>query len=386
MAEENSAVNKLTGADDFLSRVKTTVQKESLPETRGLMAEGVTRSAEAKGEIKRQQDIREQKIAAGEGRLLASEAMDAENLRQQARQEREQKRPVFEPTKENFQDFAAVFAGLSALTFLVGGKGRGAGMAGLSALNGAMEGWNKGKKDVYEKNIKEYKAKLDEYKVFIDEQARDLTLALEIGGKKTAAGRALLKEIVLKDNGGMVSAEIESEKYQGAMKVLQNAATGLQQVRNIEARAAATAANKAANLSPKEKKEKVGAETLLSEMKRLKSSFKDAFANQKFDTVGELRAWMNDRFRKDPAMAAWWKAYENVALPERHAMFGATLTGGERDAWRKATIGSGDSTALIKNWFDERIRLLENKLDQYDKVNDSRNRPNRDDNPLELEL
>ena len=47
---------------------------------------------------------------------------------------------------------------------------------------------------------------------------------------------------------------------------------------------------------------------------------------------------------------------------------------------------SGDSTALIKNWFDERIRLLENKLDQYDKVNDSRNRPNRDDNPLELEL
>ena len=346
------------------------------------MLETAERGAKAKGEVLRQQQLQEAKLAAGEAKLAEEEVSAGEKLIKQAQEDRDRRRPVFEPTKDNFQDFAAIFSGLSALTFLVGGKGRGAGMAGLAALNGAMEGWNKGRKDVFDRNIREYKAKLDEYKTYIDEQQRDVKLALDLGGKKTAAGRAKLKEVVMRDNGGLIAASIESDQYDRLFKTLEATSKGLQQIRTVEAKAAATAANKASNLSAKERQEKSGNERLLSEMERLRNSFKPQYANKKFDTVGEMQAWLNDRLRKDPAMAAWWKAYENVALPERHAMFGATLTGGERDAWRKATIGSGDSTALIKNWFDERIRILEGKLDQYDRVNDARARPNREDDPL----
>ena len=382
MANETGAVEQLTGADDLLKRAKTVVGRESLPETRQMMLETSERAAKSKGELLRQQQLQEAKLAAGEAKLAEEEVAAGERLIQQAREDREKRRPVFEPTKDNFQDFAAIFSGISALSFLVGGKGRGAGMAALAALNGAMEGWNKGRKDVFEKNIKEYKAKLDEYKTYVDEQFRDVKLALDLGGKKTAAGRAKLKEVVMRDNGGLIAATIEADQYDRLFKVFQEQGKGLQQIRAIETKAAATAANKAGNLSAKERKEKAGNERLLSEMERLKNSFKPEFANKKFDTIGEMQAWLNDRLRKDPAMAAWWKAYENVAMPERHEMFGATLTGGEKDAWRRATIGSGDSTALIRNWFDERIRMLESKLDQYDRVNDSRARPNREDDPL----
>ena len=376
------AMETLTGAEDILKRAKTVVAKESLPETRQFMLDVSERAAKSKGELLRQQQLQEAKLAAGEAKLAEEEVDAGERLIKQAREDREKRRPVFEPAKDNFQDFASIFSGLSALTFLVGGRGRGAGMASLAALNGALEGWNKGRKDVFEKNIKEYKAKLDEYKIYIDEQQRDVRLALELGGKKTAAGRAKLKEVAMRDNGGLIAATIEADQYDRLFKTLDGAAKGLQQIKAIESKAAATAANKSGNLSPKERQEKTGNERLLSEMKRLRDSFKPSYANKKFDTVGELQAWANDRLRKDPSMAAWWKAYEQVALPERHAMFGATLTGGEKDAWRKATIGSGDSTALIKGWFDERIRILENKLDQYDRVNDARSRPNREDDPL----
>ena len=379
--QSTGAVEQLTGADDLLKRAKTVIGKESLPETRQMMLETSERAAKSKGELIRQQQLQEAKLAAGEAKLLKEEVDTGQRLMDQAQKEREQRRPVFEPTKENFQDFAAIFSGISALAFLVGGKGRGSGMQAMAALNGALDGWNKGRKDVFEKNIREYKTKLDEYKTYVDQQYRDLSLALQLGGKKTEAGRAALKEVVMRDNGGLIAASIESDQYDRVFKTLDNAAKGFQQIKAIETKAAATAANKAGNLSATEKKDKRGSERLLAEMKRLKNEFQDKFANKKFDTLGELESWVRERMGKDPAMANWWKSYENVAMPERHEMFGATLTGGERDAWRRASIGPGNSSDVIRRWFDERIRILNTKLDQYDSINDSRSRPNLEDDP-----
>lgn len=232
MAENNQdtgAVQQLVGGNDFVSRVKSAAKKKSLPETEALMFEAIDRGAQAKGELQRQKDIREAKIAAGEAPLLEEEVRTGEALIRLNKEERERRRPVFEPTRENFKEFAGIFSILSALTFAVGGKGRGAGMSALSALNGALEGYNLGRKDVFERNLREYKAKLDEYKTFVDEQYKDLRLALDLGGKKTEAGRAKLKDVVLRDNGGMVAAQIESEKYPEALKTLGTIYNGLKQ-------------------------------------------------------------------------------------------------------------------------------------------------------------
>lgn len=380
--QDTGAVRDLVGADQFLARTGQTIKEDSLPKTRQMMIEAVGEAAKAKGAIKAEEQKQQERIAAGEAKLLREEVSEGQRLVEQAKAERERRAPVLEPTKDNFNDFAAIFSLTSALAFAIGGKGRGSGMQALAALNGAMDGWNKGKKDTFDRNMKEFKAKMDEYKTFLDQQKSDLKIALDLGGKTTEAGRAALKEIVMRDSGGLVAANIEAEKYDGAIKVLSDASKGLQQIKVVEARAAATAANKSSNLSAAERKEKRGSERLLGEMKRLRDSFKDSFANKKFDTLGELENWTRERLLKDPAMANWWKSYENVAMPERHEMFGATLTGGERDAWRRSAIGTGNSSAVIRQWFDERVRLLENKLDQFDTLNDSRARPNREDDPL----
>jgi hypothetical protein len=48
-------------------------------------------------------------------------------------------------------------------------------------------------------------------------------------------------------------------------------------------------------------------------------------------------------------------------------MFGATLTGGERESWRKASIGPGSSDKEIASWIADKERVLKMKLDRYDR-------------------
>lgn len=113
----------------------------------------------------------------------------------------EKERPYPKPTKENFQDFASMFSMLSALTFAIGGKGRGAGMAGLSALNGAIEGWNKGRKDLFDRNMKEFEKQLKLYEITSKQVLDKLKEANKLGDEKTAAGREALMEARMLDQG-----------------------------------------------------------------------------------------------------------------------------------------------------------------------------------------
>ena len=52
---------------------------------------------------------------------------------------------------------------------------------------------------------------------------------------------------------------------------------------------------------------------------------------------------------------------ENVAQPDRHAMFGATLTGNEKDAYRTGWVGAGDDPQVLLN-------VLKSKRDLYQQM------------------
>ena len=104
----------------------------------------------------------------------------------------------------------------------------------------------------------------------------------------------------------------------------------------------------------------------------MKDTFKPEFADFGADVVGDTAAKFQARFASNPEMANWWRRYENVALPERHSMFGATLTGNEAKSWRKASIGAGSSTAEILSWIGDKERVLTNKLADYEMTAASR--------------
>ena len=136
--------------------------------------------------------------------------------------------PKLEPMKDNIKDFASIFSIFSALTFASGGKGRGAGMAGLSALNGAIEGWNKGRKDLFDRNIKEFEKQLASYKARQEKELKLLDLIYQERGAATEDGRALIQEFIAEDQGyaaarlkvGDLKGTYEAKKMQvqGAQK------------------------------------------------------------------------------------------------------------------------------------------------------------------------
>ena len=135
-------------------------------------------------------------------------------------------------------------------------------------------------------------------------------------------------------------------------------------------------------LDSKEKSELKGIINLQDEITRLSETFKPEFANFKSDVVGAVAASFKARLRDNPEMAEWWRRYENVAIPERHSMFGATLTGNERDAWRKASIGTGNSTKEVLSWIADKQRTLSNKMRYYEQKDMSRTgggEPTKDD-------
>jgi hypothetical protein len=49
----------------------------------------------------------------------------------------------------------------------------------------------------------------------------------------------------------------------------------------------------------------------------------------------------------DQAMISWWSRYGRLQTPNRHALFGATLTGNELKDYRSYTAKPGDSAETI---------------------------------------
>jgi hypothetical protein len=93
--------------------------------------------------------------------------------------------------------------------------------------------------------------------------------------------------------------------------------------------------------------------------------------------MGTLSQWSgryNPLASKESIEAANWKKnYEDqVALVERHAMFGTALSAGEQAAWKAATIGNWENPEVVANNLKTRATLsakLYNKvLEQYSKL------------------
>lgn len=94
-----------------------------------------------------------------------------------------------------------------------------------------------------------------------------------------------------------------------------------------------------------------GARSLSDNMKRLSESFKKDYGSLGVMGFGaDLERSVAEKvgFKKDAVQ--WWKEYDSlVNLIERNALFGATLTSGEKAAWQAATIGPGTHPDIVAN-------------------------------------
>ncbi len=104
-------------------------------------------------------------------------------------------------------------------------------------------------------------------------------------------------------------------------------------------------------------------------IKRLTSTFDDSYAGKGILGLGaERQLGMAATIGADKKAVEWWKNYRRQAeLVERHALFGASLTTGEQEAWRSADIGPGMSPDVIRQHLATREQLAAKVLDNAKK-------------------
>lgn len=319
---------------------------------------------------------------------------------------KQEKGMEFVPTRDTVQDIAGLF-GLIGVVGMVIGKGNA--MQAMGAMNGMMEGHRKGRQDLFkqesqqfEKNFKAMQAKvsaaLAEYQEALkvkqqDSEAGELMAQVALARSESP----LLKAIKAKQGDAAVLERLKEvnksvtvdmpktindlqDKSDAAAAVERRHREAMEQRERIarenriaaDERARLNRLDKEGKLSPKERGEVRGINNLSDEIQRLKDTFKPEFVNFKTDVLGDVAAKIKSRIADNPEMAEWWRRYENVAIPERHAMFGATLTGKEQESWRKASIGTGNSTKEVLSWIADKEKTLNNKLADYETTAASR--------------
>jgi len=130
----------------------------------GVQQPFLARQAEIQPEIaKAEADIakgqQEQKEIKSTGELSAQMRFgQQQEAAMQGYQEKIEKEPLpaFIPSKDTAQDIAGLFGVISVISMLVGGGGRMSGQLALGNMNGMMEGYRKGRKDLYEKERSEF--------------------------------------------------------------------------------------------------------------------------------------------------------------------------------------------------------------------------------------
>jgi len=136
----------------------------SFKEIIGIQQPGMIRKAELQKEItKAEGDIakgeQEQKEIKSTGELSAQmrfgQQQEAAMTGMQQKMEKEPI-PSFIPSKDTAQDIAGLFSVISVISMLVGGGGKMSGQLALGNMNGMMEGYRKGREDLYKKERTEF--------------------------------------------------------------------------------------------------------------------------------------------------------------------------------------------------------------------------------------
>jgi len=120
-------------------------------------------------------------------------------------------------------------------------------------------------------------------------------------------------------------------------------------------------------LSATREKKIDGLNSLTSGLDKLKKDFKPEYAGLGVFGFGadlELAAARRGLGKKEANDAArWWGRYNQYQAPNRHALFGATLTGNELKNYQSFTAQPSDSAETVRGFIDDQLNYSKDLLD-----------------------
>ena len=344
-------------------------------------AEGdIAKATQAQSEVRQSGKMQAQQEfgAAQEGAMQGlQQKLEAEPL------------PAFIPTKDTAQDLAGLFSIVSVIGMIAGKQN---GQLAMSAMNGMLDGYQKGRADLYKKEAaefdKNFKSMLSKHAEF----RKEMEDAIKLASTNKEAGLQAAELAATKAGSSIVQAQLRKGDLVGAFNLVKESAQGAEKALTLEANVRQKAADRAAAderarlqrqqqidlanikagggdgkaLKEKELSKIGGMDSISNSLEKLKNDFKPEYASLGLLGFGadlslEAKRRLGDK--KGQEAVSWWSRYQQLQAPNRHALFGATLTGNELKNYQSFTTKPGDAASTVRNFLTDQINYTKDTAD-----------------------
>ena len=313
---------------------------------------------------------------------------------------------AFVPTKENAQDIATIFSLVGIIGMAIGGGAKDNAYAAMSGMNGMLEGYKRGRADVYKRERDMFDKNLKALQTKVQTLQQELTEAIQLKQQDFKAGETAIEialaksgsdllDLKRKKNGDMAALEtvvqtgkdvdslvkMSNDQFKQAQdrqfkekELQQQERLRMAQLAQTKALAELKAGGGAGKPLPaKEVSAVEGLSSLSDSLRKLEQDFKPEFAGMGllgFGAEAQLEAMRRLGGKKAQEAISWWSRYNRLQAPNRHSLFGATLTGNELKNFQSFTAKTSDSAETVKTMLRDQADYSEatarQKVMQYE--------------------
>jgi len=213
-------------------------------EAMGISEPFMTRKAEIQPEIaKAEANIakgeQEQKEIKTTGELSAQMRFGQEQeAAMQGYQEKLEKEPLpaFIPSKDTAQDIAGLFGVISVISMLVGGGGKMSGQLALGNMNGMMDGYRKGRDDLYKKERTEFDKNFNAMMKKHAEFRQEMEDAVKLAATNKEEGFRAAEMAAIKAGSPVVLAKLRKGELMGSYNLVNESQKGAEHALGVEAK------------------------------------------------------------------------------------------------------------------------------------------------------
>lgn len=317
---------------------------------------------ETAAKIKKEKALPEIEAAyrAEEGRLVK----EARTREQDMMAEAERAMSNFTVSKETLGGMATLASVIGVLGSLAGNTGgKQAGLGAIRSMTGMMSGYQKGRADEFRRDQIEFDK---QYKIMtgkLDRASKEFDRAIAMMPYNMAEAQKIKSTALAELNSDIITAVDAKQGITRANSILKQAVdVASKNADRANQLNIATLKATGKPLKGKDLTDVIGLDSLSSGLRKLQRDFKDEYAGLGIFGFGaDLQYEAMRRLGSEEGQKAirWWSEYNRLQAPNRHALFGATLTGNELKNYQEFTAKKSDDPKVVLNQVVDQLNYTE---------------------------
>ena len=224
MARQRTSAALATPEDISRAEASVAPQREALEQFQtdeSRLMKDVRRTEEDALKAKENRDIA---VKEAEATQLGLSAEQQRKLTEKTQREIEKNPfPTFKPSQEDAISYSQLGSLVGTLGMMLGGGAKGSAKVAIGAMTGMMKGWQSGRRDLWEREVKTFDKEVQRIKSVHDSIYKDLDMGLKQLATDREAGRAKLMSAAWKaGTGSVIATLIQNGRAQDALKIVRD--------------------------------------------------------------------------------------------------------------------------------------------------------------------